>query len=92
MRWSFFFMAEYARIIVVAAVATTLFLGGWMGPFLPGPVWFFIKVFAIVFFFIWERGTFPRLRYDHIMQLGWKVLFPLALLNVVATAFVVAIK
>ncbi|MDI6776865.1 MAG: NADH-quinone oxidoreductase subunit NuoH [Syntrophales bacterium] len=92
MKFALFFMAEYAHIVVVAAVAATLFLGGWMGPFLPGPVWFFIKVFAIIFFFIWERGTFPRFRYDHIMQLGWKVLFPLALLNVVVTAFVVAIK
>ena len=92
MKFALFFMAEYAHIVVVAAVATTLFLGGWMGPFLPGPVWFFIKVFAIVFFFIWERGTFPRFRYDHIMKLGWKVLFPLALLNVVVTAFVVALK
>jgi NADH-quinone oxidoreductase subunit H len=92
MKFALFFMAEYAHIVVVAAVATTLFLGGWMGPFLPGPVWFLIKVFAIIFFFIWERGTFPRFRYDHIMQLGWKVLFPLALLNVVVTAFLVAIK
>jgi len=92
MKFALFFMAEYAHIVVVAAVAATLFLGGWMGPFLPGPVWFFIKTFAIIFFFIWERGTFPRFRYDHIMQLGWKVLFPLALLNVVITAFVVAIK
>jgi len=92
MKFALFFMAEYAHIVVVAAVAATLFLGGWMGPFLPGPVWFFIKTFAIIFFFIWERGTFPRFRYDHIMQLGWKVLFPLALLNVVVTAFVVAIK
>ena len=92
MKFALFFMAEYAHIVVVAAVATTLFLGGWRGPFLPGPVWFFIKVFLIVFFFIWERGTFPRFRYDHIMKLGWKVLFPLALLNVVVTAFIVALR
>src|SRR3990172_8845139 len=92
MKFALFFMAEYAHIIVVAAVATTLFLGGWMGPFLPGPVWFFIKVFALVFFFIWERGTFPRMRYDHIMKFGWKFLFPAALLNVVITALVVALR
>jgi NADH-quinone oxidoreductase subunit H len=91
MKFALFFMAEYAHLLAVAALATTLFLGGWHGPFLPGPVWFLIKVFAIVFFFIWERGTFPRLRYDHIMQFGWKILFPLALLNVVVTAFVVAV-
>jgi len=91
MKFALFFMAEYVHMVAVAALATTLFLGGWTGPYLPGPVWFLIKVFALVFFFIWERGTFPRLRYDHIMQFGWKVLFPLALLNVVVTAFVVAV-
>ena len=76
----------------IAGIVTTLFLGGWLGPFptIPGlgPLWFFIKVCAVVFFFIWERATFPRLRYDQIMQFGWKVLFPLALANVVVTAFV----
>jgi len=90
MKFALFFMAEYAHLIVVAALITTLFLGGWLGPWLPGPVWFLIKVGAIVFFFIWERATFPRLRYDQIMKLGWKVLFPLALANVVVTAFIVA--
>ena len=62
-----------------------------MGPWLPGPVWFVIKVFVVIFFFIWERGTFPRLRYDHIMHFGWKVLLPLTLLNVVVTAALVAL-
>jgi len=90
MKFALFFMAEYAHLIIVAAVITTVFLGGWLGPWLPGPVWFLIKVGAIVFFFIWERATFPRLRYDQIMKLGWKVLFPLALANVVVTAFIVA--
>ena len=91
MKFALFFMAEYAHLIVVAAVTATLFLGGWLGPWLPGPVWFLVKVGAVVFFFIWERATFPRLRYDHIMKLGWKVLFPLALANVVVTAFIVAV-
>jgi NADH-quinone oxidoreductase subunit H len=90
MKFALFFMAEYAHLIIVAAVITTVFLGGWLGPWLPGPVWFLIKVGAIVFFFIWERATFPRLRYDHVMKLGWKVLFPLALANVVVTAFIAA--
>jgi len=92
MKFALFFMAEYVHMIVVAALVTTLFLGGWLGPVLPGPLWFFIKVCAVIFFFIWERGTFPRLRYDQIMQFGWKILLPLALANVVVTAFVVALR
>ena len=90
MKFALYFMAEYVHMIVVASLVTTLFLGGWLGPFLPGPLWFFIKVCLVIFFFIWERGTFPRLRYDQIMQFGWKILFPLALANVVVTALVVA--
>lgn len=91
MKFATFMIAEYAHMFTVAAIVTTLFLGGWMGPWLPGPVWFVIKVFAVIFFFIWERGTFPRLRYDHIMHFGWKVLLPLTLLNVVVTAALVAL-
>ncbi len=90
MKFATFMIAEYAHMFTVAAIVTTLFLGGWMGPWLPGPIWFLIKVFAVIFFFIWERGTYPRLRYDHIMQFGWKVLLPLTLLNVVVTAALVA--
>jgi NADH-quinone oxidoreductase subunit H len=92
MKFALFMIAEYAHLVTVASLATTLFLGGWLGPFLPGPVWFFIKMAGVCFFFIWVRGTFPRMRYDHIMKFGWKVLFPLALLNVVATALVVALR
>jgi NADH-quinone oxidoreductase subunit H len=96
MKFALFFMAEYTHMAAVAALATTLFLGGWLGPFPTvaglGPLWFFIKVCVLVFFFIWERGTFPRLRYDQIMQFGWKVLFPLALANTVVTALVVALR
>ncbi len=91
MKFATFMIAEYAHMFTVAAIVTTLFLGGWMGPWLPGPVWFLIKVFAVIFFFIWERGTYPRLRYDHIMHFGWKVLLPLTLLNVVVTAALVAL-
>lgn len=91
MKFALFMIGEYLHIVAVASVMTTLFLGGWLGPFFPGPLWFFVKVMAIIFVFIWVRGTFPRLRYDHIMKFGWKVLFPLALLNLVVTALVVAL-
>jgi len=91
MKFALFFMGEYAHLIVVCAVATTLFLGGWQGPFLPGVLWFLLKTFVLVFFCIWERGTFPRLRYDQIMHLGWKILLPLTLANVVVTAIVMAL-
>jgi NADH-quinone oxidoreductase subunit H len=91
MKFATFMIAEYAHMFVIAGVVTTLFLGGWSGPYLPGPIWFLIKVFAVIFFFIWERGTFPRLRYDHIMKFGWKALLPLTLLNVVVTALLVTL-
>jgi NADH-quinone oxidoreductase subunit H len=89
LKFALFYMAEYINIITVSAIATTLFLGGWRGPFLSetlGPVWFLIKVIFLLFCFVWIRGTFPRLRYDRLMSLGWKVLLPLALLNIVLTA------
>ena len=92
MKFALFMIAEYAHLVTVAALTTTLFLGGWLGPFLPGPVWFLIKTFLMVFFFIWVRGTYPRMRYDHIMKFGWKFLFPAALANVVITAFIVALR
>jgi NADH-quinone oxidoreductase subunit H len=97
MKFALFFMAEYAHMVTVAAVAVTLFLGGWQPPlpglgFVPGIIWFCIKVFVLLFFFIWERGTFPRLRYDQIMKLGWKVLLPLALINLLITGLVVSLK
>ncbi len=92
MKFALFMIAEYTHLVTVAALATTLFLGGWLGPFLPGPLWFAIKVFIMLFFFIWVRGTYPRMRYDHIMKFGWKFLFPAALANVVVTAFIVALR
>ena len=92
MKFALFMIAEYIHLVIVAALSTTLFLGGWLGPWLPGPVWFFIKVMAMIFLFIWIRGTYPRMRYDHIMKLGWKFLFPAAILNVVITALVVALR
>lgn len=94
MKFSMFFIAEYANMIAVSAVGTTLFLGGWHGPFLDSMpmlsvVYFVFKVFLFMFFYIWLRGTFPRFRYDQLMAFGWKVLFPLALLNTIVTAFFV---
>lgn len=85
MRWALFFLAEYANLLAASAIATTLFLGGWNGPWLPGWIWFFLKVAGMVFLFMWFRWTFPRLRIDQLMAFGWKVLLPLALLNVVVT-------
>jgi NADH-quinone oxidoreductase subunit H len=85
MKFALFFMAEYAHMIVVSALVATLFLGGWRGPVLPGVVWLLLKVFAMLFFFIWVRATYPRFRYDQLMKFGWKVLFPLALANILVT-------
>jgi NADH-quinone oxidoreductase subunit H len=96
MKFAMYMMAEYLHMITVAAVVTTLFLGGWYGPGVStyawlGPIWFFIKVSAIIFFFIWERATMPRLRYDQIMAFCWKILLPAALVWLVGTAFVMAL-
>jgi len=87
MRFGLFFVGEYINIIVLGGLAATLFLGGWHGPLLPPVVWFSLKVFAFAFFFIWMRGTLPRLRYDQLMHFGWKVLTPLALLNILVTGW-----
>jgi NADH-quinone oxidoreductase subunit H len=88
LRFAMFFISEYANMLAVSSVATTIFLGGWHGPFLPPVVWFTIKVFLFMSFYIWLRATLPRLRYDQLMNFGWKVLFPLALLNVMVTALI----
>lgn len=85
MRWAFFFLAEYANLLAASAIAATLFLGGWHGPFLPGWLWFFIKVGLMIFLFMWFRWTFPRFRIDQMMSFGWKILLPLALANMVVT-------
>ena len=86
MKFALYYLAEYAHILVVSSLAVTLFFGGWQGPFLPPVIWFLIKIFFFIFFFIWIRATFPRFRYDQLMKFGWKVLFPLALLNIMLTA------
>jgi NADH-quinone oxidoreductase subunit H len=96
LRFGLFFIAEYINMITVSCLATLLFLGGWSGPGaaghpLLGLLYFVIKVFAFLFFYIWLRGTLPRMRYDRLMAFGWKVLLPLATLNLLVTAIVVAL-
>jgi NADH-quinone oxidoreductase subunit H len=92
MRFALYFLSEYANMMVVSAVAITCFLGAWHGPFLPGWLWFLIKLTLFLFFYIWLRATFPRLRYDQLMALGWKVLLPAALVNLAATAVWITVK
>lgn len=91
MKFALYYLAEYAHILVVSSLVVTLFFGGWHGPLLPPVVWFLIKVFIFIFFFIWVRATYPRFRYDQLMKFGWKVLFPLALLNIMITAVVISV-
>jgi NADH-quinone oxidoreductase subunit H len=90
MTFGLFFLGEYANMILMSALTTILFLGGWIGPFglLPqlAVLWFFLKVCACLFVFIWVRATFPRFRYDQLMRLGWKVFLPLSLAWLVITA------
>jgi NADH-quinone oxidoreductase subunit H len=84
--WAVFFLAEYINTFAIAALAALLFLGGWLGPVLPGIVWFLIKVYAIILLIFWVRGTFPRLRIDQLMAFAWKVMVPLAFYTIVITA------
>jgi NADH-quinone oxidoreductase subunit H len=85
-------VAEYIGMIIMACIATTCFLGGWSAPipilFVPPLFWFIIKVYFIIFLYYWIRATVPRYRYDHLMSLGWKVLIPLALANIIITGIV----
>jgi NADH-quinone oxidoreductase subunit H len=91
MKFAMFYLGEYGNMINIAAVATTLFLGGWHGPFLPPVVWFLGKMVLFLFVFIWIRATLPRFRYDQLMNFGWKVLLPLALLNIFVTAVIMIV-
>ncbi len=101
MKWAFFFLGEYANMIVISAMATVLFFGGWLPPFpnllaalwaspalawIPPPFWFLAKVAAFIFVYMWFRGTFPRYRFDQLMRLGWKVLLPVSLANLMLVA------
>jgi NADH-quinone oxidoreductase subunit H len=88
MRFAMFFFAEYTNMLVLGALGATLFLGGWKGPLLPGPLWVLLKAYAVILVMMWARWTFPRLRFDQLMSFAWKLLIPLALANLVVTALV----
>ena len=90
-RWGMFQMSEYINMLTFSALGVTLFFGGWSGPILPAPIWFLLKLGALIFVFMWLRATLPRLRYDQLMKFGWKVLLPVATLNAIATAVLVTI-
>src|SRR5262249_41832075 len=101
-RFSLFFLAEYANMLTVAAMAVTLFWGGWLRPFpnvhaldflnvIPGVVWFIAKVVVFLYFYLWFRASWPRYRYDQLMKLGWQFLLPLAMANVIVTAILVVV-
>ncbi len=92
MKFAMFFMAEYANMATASAVATTLFLGGPLGPFGSSPIWFVGKLFVLLCVFIWFRATLPRFRYDQLMTFGWKRLLPLGLVNLAATAIVASVR
>ena len=89
MRWGLFQMSEYINLITLSGLMVTLFFSGWHGPWHLGPLWFLLKLFGVLFVFIWLRATLPRLRYDQLMRFGWKVLLPVATINAVITALVV---
>lgn len=91
MRFGLFFIGEYVHMQVLGALTAVFFLGGWHGPFLPAPVWLLIKIVMVALVVIWIRGTLPRLRYDQLMAIGWKVLVPAALINIVITGAVILI-
>jgi len=94
MKWALFQMGEYIGMIVISALGATVFLGGYLGPWLPsslGLIWLLVKIFLLLFGFIWLRATLPRLRYDQLMRFGWKVLLPVATANLVVTAIIVAV-
>ncbi len=96
MRWGMFYLAEYVNMIVVSGIVATLYLGGWRAPlqvldFIPGPVWLFLKIIFLMFLYMWIRWTIFRYRYNQLMSIGWKVLLPVSLTNLVVTAVIVSL-
>jgi len=93
MKFAMFFLGEYANMTVTSAIAVCLFLGGWYSPvsflaWIPGPIWFLVKMCVVIFFLLWLRWTYPRFRFDQLMMFSWKYLLPLALLNIIGTGWV----
>lgn len=88
MKFAMFFVGEYTNLFIVAAIAATLFLGGWHGPFLPPVIWFLIKTYALIFIWMWVRWTFPRLRVDQLMSFAWKILTPAAFVNLAIAGWI----
>jgi NADH-quinone oxidoreductase subunit H len=91
MRFSLFFLAEYTNMVIAAAMFTVLFLGGWHGPLFPGMIWFLIKTYFLIFVVMWARWTYPRIRFDQLMNFAWKVLIPFSLVNLLLTAIVLKV-
>lgn len=85
MRFALFFLAEYTNVFILCAMTTTFFLGGYHGPFLPGIIWFFAKTYLLVFVILWFRWTFPRVRFDQLLNFSWKLLIPVSFLNLIIT-------
>ena len=92
MKFGIFLVGEYVAVTLISALIVTLFFGGWLGPWLPGVVWFLLKTFVFISLFIIVRGTFPRPRYDQLMALGWKAMLPLSLLNLLITGAIVVAR
>ena len=92
MKFGLFFIGEYLGVILISAVITTLFFGGWLGPWLPPLLWFCLKTLFFICFFVLLRAAIPRPRYDQLMSFGWKVMLPLALINLIATGAVVLVQ
>jgi NADH-quinone oxidoreductase subunit H len=90
-KFALFYLTEYTEALAVTTIITTLYLGGWKGPFLPPVIWFLIKVFAVFVLIIWVRATLPRLRIDQVMGFGWKFLLPLAFINLLVTGIQVVV-
>lgn len=91
MAFGLFFLAEYMNMIIVCSIATVVFLGGWQGPFFSGALWFFAKMYALLFIIIWFRWTYPRVRFNQLLNINWKWLLPLGLANLLVTAFLMKI-